>query len=135
MPQYIALLRKDPDSDFGVDFPDFPGCITAGETLDEARRMAHEALRFHAEEMLKDGEELPDPSELDEIMEDPDHHDAVAFLVDVPEPTPKTVRVNITLPEPALQRIDDYASGHGMSRSAFLVKAAGEMIGGRVAKP
>jgi predicted RNase H-like HicB family nuclease len=30
---YIAYLHKDRDSDFGVSFPDFPGCITAGKTL------------------------------------------------------------------------------------------------------
>ncbi|MBL0942631.1 MAG: type II toxin-antitoxin system HicB family antitoxin, partial [Alphaproteobacteria bacterium] len=34
---YIALIHKDKNSDFGVSFPDFPGCITAGKTLDEAR--------------------------------------------------------------------------------------------------
>ena len=44
MTVYIALLRKDPDSDFGVDFPDFPGCITVGSTLEEARAMAAEVL-------------------------------------------------------------------------------------------
>jgi predicted RNase H-like HicB family nuclease len=33
MTAYIALIRKEPDSDFGVDFPDFPGCVTAGRTL------------------------------------------------------------------------------------------------------
>jgi predicted RNase H-like HicB family nuclease len=48
----IALLRKCPDSDFGVDFPDFPGCITAGTTLEETREMAAEALAFHIEGML-----------------------------------------------------------------------------------
>jgi len=41
---YIAIIHKDPDSDFGVSFPDFPGCITAGRTLDEAKEMAREAL-------------------------------------------------------------------------------------------
>ena len=48
MSTYIALIRKDPDSDYGVDFPDFPGCVTAGSTLDEARSMADEALRREA---------------------------------------------------------------------------------------
>ena len=48
MTAYIALLRKQPDSDFGVDFPDFPGCVTAGETLEEARVMAAEALALLA---------------------------------------------------------------------------------------
>src|SRR5213082_2505660 len=43
---YIAYLHKDRKSDFGVSFPDFPGCITAGRTLEEARRRAAEALSF-----------------------------------------------------------------------------------------
>ena len=33
---YIALVHKDPDSDFGVSFPDFPGLVTAGRTLEPA---------------------------------------------------------------------------------------------------
>ncbi len=36
--EYIAYLHKDRHSDYGVSFPDFPGCITAGKTLDEASR-------------------------------------------------------------------------------------------------
>ena len=30
MPSYIAIIHKEPESDYGVSFPDFPGCITAG---------------------------------------------------------------------------------------------------------
>ena len=45
--EYIAYLHKDRKSDFGVSFPDFPGCVTAGNTLDEARRLAPEALALH----------------------------------------------------------------------------------------
>jgi predicted RNase H-like HicB family nuclease len=44
---YIAYLQKDSKSDFGVSFHDFPGCVTAGKSLDEARRKAPEALAFH----------------------------------------------------------------------------------------
>jgi len=40
MRAYIALIHKEPDSDYGVSFPDLPGCISAGLTLDEARAMA-----------------------------------------------------------------------------------------------
>lgn len=79
MPQYIALLRKDPESDFGVDFPDFPGCVSAGRTLDEARQMAQEALDLHVEGMIEDGEPLPEPSSLESVMEDPTNREAVAF--------------------------------------------------------
>ena len=35
--QYIALIHKEDASDYGVSFPDLPGCVTAGATLDEAR--------------------------------------------------------------------------------------------------
>ena len=52
---YIAYLHKEKDSDFGVSFPDFPGCITAGRTLEDARRMAVEALALHIQGMAEDG--------------------------------------------------------------------------------
>ena len=52
MRHYIALVRKDPESAYGVEFPDFPGCISAGDTLDEAARGAAEALQLHVEGML-----------------------------------------------------------------------------------
>jgi predicted RNase H-like HicB family nuclease len=62
MAHYIALIHKDADSDYGVSFPDFPGCITAGATLDEARAMAAEALAMHIEGLGEDGEAIPEPS-------------------------------------------------------------------------
>lgn len=122
MGTYIALLRKEKDSDFGVDFPDFPGCITAGKTLEEAHKRASEALKFHIKGMLEDGDIIPEPSSLDEIMADPANKDAVSFLVTVADT--KTKRVNITLPEKDLEAIDQYARRRKMSRSAFLLEAA-----------
>ena len=67
MRSYLAFIHKDPDSDYTVTFPDFPTCITAGGTLDEARDMAREALPFHVEGLLADGEQLPDPMSLDKL--------------------------------------------------------------------
>lgn len=128
MTAYIALIRKDADSDFGVDFPDFPGCVTAGKTLDEAREMAEEALCFHVKGMQEDGEPLPRPTSLETVMADPDAQEAVAFLVSLPQETSKSVRVNVTLPEPILKRIDAWAKSHGLSRSAFLTQAALQTI-------
>ncbi|HZL49928.1 MAG TPA: type II toxin-antitoxin system HicB family antitoxin [Terracidiphilus sp.] len=93
--EYIAYLHKDGKSDYGVSFPDFPGCITAGSTLEEARRMAVDALSFHIAGMREDGERLPEPSTLDDLHNDPAMKGAVAFLVEVAEPE-KTVRFNIT---------------------------------------
>lgn len=124
MPSYIALLRKDPDSDYGVEFPDFPGCVTAVKDLEEARSLAEEALSFHIEGMLEDGEPIPEPSDFEKVMAEPENHQAVALLVDVPETPGATVQVNLTLSESTLRQIDAQARSKGLSRSAFLVEAA-----------
>jgi predicted RNase H-like HicB family nuclease len=124
MPSYIALLRKDPDSDYGVEFPDFPGCVTAGKDLEEARGLAEEALAFHLEGMLEDGTPLPEPSGFEQVMADPANRQAIALLVEIPEKQAATVHVDIALPESTLREIDTKARSRGISRSAFLVEAA-----------
>lgn len=124
MSQYIALIHKDADSDFGVSFPDLPGCVTAGRTLDEARAFAAEAIALHLEGLVQDGEAIPEPSSLEAIMAEAANRDAVAVLVSVPDVPEKTVRVNITLPESVLNAIDRAADRQGMTRSGFLVRAA-----------
>jgi predicted RNase H-like HicB family nuclease len=120
--EYIAYLHKDRKSDFGVSFPDFPGCVTAGKTLDEARRMAAEALALHIDGMAEDGEPIPEPSTIEDLAEDPAITGAVAFLVSVG--SDKTVRLNITARESELAAIDQKAREAGMTRSAFMVRAA-----------
>ena len=83
---YVAIIHKDRDSDFGVSFPDFPGCITAGRTLDEAKEMAREALTGHIAVMRDGGDPIPDPSSLDNVMRNSEFRGGVAFLVTVNEP-------------------------------------------------
>lgn len=122
MTQYVALIHKDVSSDFSVSFPDFPGCVTAGQTLDEARLMAEEALALHIEGMVEDDETIPLPSSLDEIMKVRQSKDAVAFLVDA-KIAERAIRINVSIPERELKAIDAYAQSHGLSRSGLLLKA------------
>lgn len=137
MANYVAVIHKDRKSDFGVSFPDFPGCISAGSTLNEAKDMAQEALSLHMEGMREDGEPIPLPSDFEDLVANPEYSDAVAFLViSVPDLKPKAVRVNVTIPEDTLQNIDTAAKRKGMSRSSFLVHAAkSAMKSTRRAKP
>ncbi|MEH2513458.1 putative RNase H-like HicB family nuclease [Nitrobacteraceae bacterium AZCC 1564] len=128
MRQYIALIHKDADSDYGVSFPDLPGVITAGSTLDEARDMAMEALALHLEGLVEDGEAVPEPSSLEEIMSVAENRDGVAVLIAAPAPEVKTVRVNVTLPADVLSEIDKYAEREGYTRSGFLVQAAKKVM-------
>ncbi|MGH6811195.1 MAG: type II toxin-antitoxin system HicB family antitoxin [Methylocella sp.] len=124
MRQYVGLIHKEAESDYSVSFPDFPGCITAGRDLDEARAMAEQALAFHVEGLAEDGEAIPEPSLLESVMADSLNRAGVAILVPVRSSAPKTMRVNITLPEDILTAIDRYAERHGFSRSGFIAKAA-----------
>jgi predicted RNase H-like HicB family nuclease len=117
---YIAYLHKERDSDFGVSFPDFPGCVTAGRTLEEAQRMAVEALALHIDGMIEDGEAIPEPSTLDALAGDSAGKDAVRVLVRA-DPKKKTVRINITTSARKLQTIDHLAKQAGMTRSAYMV--------------
>jgi predicted RNase H-like HicB family nuclease len=124
MRYYIALIYKEPRSDYGVSFPDLPGCVTAGATLDEARAMAEEALALHLEGFEADGETPPAPSSLEAIMAEAVNRDAVAALIPAPLHPARAVRVNITLPESALEAIDVCAERKGLTRSGFLLTAA-----------
>ena len=121
--EYIAYLHKDKSSDFGVSFPDFPGCITAGRTLEEARELAVEALTLHMAGMIEDGETLPEPSTLDQLADEPGMEHAVAFLVKAEAPQ-KTVRVNITARDSQIEEIDRLARRAGMTRSSYMVQSA-----------
>lgn len=127
--EYIAYLHKDAKSDYGVSFPDFPGCISAGSTLDEARRNAVEALSFHIAGMREDGETIPEPSTLDDLRKDPAMKGAVAFLVE-PAESEKTVRINITARESQIAEIDRRARAARLTRSAYIVRRT---LGGKEA--
>lgn len=124
MRPYIALIHKDPASDYGVSFPDLPGCVSAGHTLDEARAMAAEALALHLEGLAEDGDPIPEPSTLETVMADSTNRDGVAMLVEPPKQDIRSVRLNITLPSDVLEAIDHYAEAQGLTRSGFLARAA-----------
>jgi predicted RNase H-like HicB family nuclease len=121
--EYIAYLHKEKKTDYGVSFPDFPGCITAGKTLEEARRNAVEALALHIEGLLEDGEEIPEASCLDNLSRDPVLKDAVAFLVDI-NVSDKVERFNITARKSQMEEIDRLAKQQRMTRSAYMVASA-----------
>ncbi len=56
---YHVVFEEQPEGGYTVTVPALPGCITEGDTFEEARRNANEAITVHLESMLKDGLELP----------------------------------------------------------------------------
>lgn len=128
MTSYVAYLRKDKTSDFGVEFPDLPGCVTAGRTLEEAKAMAAEALAGHVSVLREMGQAIPAPSALDDLVGDANRGDAVMLLVDLDPDLLKAERVNVMIPRNLLGRIDAVA-GPG-NRSKFLVESAERRLAG-----
>jgi len=82
MAAYRGVLRKDANSDFGIAFPDLPGCVTAGRTPEEACLMAGEALALHLAGRAENGGSIPERSGLDEIMADPENRDATIVEIE-----------------------------------------------------
>jgi predicted RNase H-like HicB family nuclease len=89
MAGYIALVHKDDGTSYGVSFPDVPGCISAGDTFEEAVANAAEALAGHFALMKADGDAVPQPRSFEQLRHDPDFvedsTDAIVTMV-----TPKT---------------------------------------------
>ena len=75
MTGYVVLVHKDAGTSFGVSFPDVPGCVSAGDSLEEALANAAEALAGHLALMRADGDPLPRPRSLAAIAADPDAAD------------------------------------------------------------
>ena len=91
---YIALVHKEKDSAYGVSFPDFPGCISAGDTLEEAASNAKEALQFHIDGLLEDNEMIPESTQLDQVMAVSKSRSAAVLMFEVEVPENKAKRIN-----------------------------------------
>jgi predicted RNase H-like HicB family nuclease len=126
---YHAVVHKDEDSAWGVQFPDLPGCFSAADDLDDVLTNACEAVGLYLE-----GEKAPKPSSIEAIREMvADDLAEGAFLLAVPYLTSNSrpMRVNISLDRGMLDAIDATAASRKLTRSAFLTEAARNEIEGR----
>ena len=67
--RYVSFIHRD-DAGYGVSFPDSPGCVAVGETVEAALRHGCEALAFHVEGLSDDGDSIPPPRSIDDIKGD-----------------------------------------------------------------
>jgi len=120
---YPVHIHKDDGCAWGAVVPDMPGVITAADTLEELPAMVQEAVELMYEDTP---DNVPVASSLERWQHDADFQGGVWMLMDINLSRVKvpSVRLNISLPEPLLQRIDAAAQQRGQSRSAFLAQAA-----------
>jgi predicted RNase H-like HicB family nuclease len=128
MNYYVALIHKERRSDFGVMFPDFPGCISAGASYEEAVQMGAEALAFHIDGMQADGAAIPKSRSIDQIrsMKEDwiDWKDAVVAMIPLLPSPGKPKATNVSLDSALLTAIDHYADSTGLTRSGVLSEGA-----------
>ena len=68
--RYVSFIHQD-DAGYGISFPDLPGCVSVGDSVDAAVHRGCEALAFHVEGLRHDGERIPPPRSIDAIKADP----------------------------------------------------------------
>jgi predicted RNase H-like HicB family nuclease len=124
-------LGDEPEDGWDVIFPDFPGCITQGDTAQKAMENAVEALALHLEGMLAEGEELPPSSPINATL--PDWIDEREMPTQVhallPMEVPgRSLRINVTMDKSLIERLDAAASREGTTRSGYLAQAVREKL-------
>ena len=126
----IAIEPGTATAAFGVAVPDLPGCFSAGDSVEEAYDNAVEAIEGFCELLAKDGKDLPARKSLSQWQTDPDYAGWVWGMVDadVEKFFGPAEKINITVPPVTLREIDRFAGQQGLTRSAFLVRAAEVMM-------
>ena len=122
---FPAIVETGDVGGYGVFFPDLPGLTSVGDSEQAAARNAEEALGARLELMIDEGLDIPEPSALDRIEHDPEVREAARILVRAVVPSERVLRVNVTLPEDLVQRIDERTN----NRSRFLAEAAEKLLG------
>lgn len=130
MTLYIALIDGAPGA-YGASFPDLPGCVAMGETLDAVTQSAAEALREWVEMAELHQEQVPAPSSLDQLICDPDVRaetadGAVLTHILLVRDISRPVKANLSLDAGILAAIDSSAQRLKITRSALVERLARE---------
>lgn len=64
---YPAIFTKEADNGYSVVFPDLKGCVTEGDSLNEAMEMASDALGLYISTLIDNNELIPEPSDPTEV--------------------------------------------------------------------
>lgn len=126
---FVALVHADDAGTYGVSFPDAPGVIAVGKSIGDALESGRKALRSHFNALEDEGFDVPVARTLEAVINDPAFAEdrADALLVSAVPPAPKagkSLRINISIDEFLLERIDMAAEKSGLTRSRFLVEGA-----------
>jgi predicted RNase H-like HicB family nuclease len=115
---YPAVLERGAKGTFGAWFPDFPGCVAAGKSQEEAIEKAENKLAQVVDALIEQDRALPSPTPFGRIVL-PKGCDLLAYFIVGVDPPDPSERVNVYLPKSLIGRVDRRAAELGMSRSSF----------------
>lgn len=129
---YRALIDQGPPGiAYRVVFPDLPGCTSAGNSVQQAAEQAAEALTLHLDGMVEDALDPPEPSAPDAPLPPwlarGTDREVARLLVGVDVPS-RAVRVNVTMEETLLRRMDAAAASEGSTRSGYVMQAVRDRL-------
>ena len=125
---YPAIFHNDEKGGYWISFPDFPECMTQGETMEEAYEMAVEAMGLCIDDRLKNEESLPEVSApVDYILQEGDFSCVIEFdLVQYRKKhNTKSVKKTLSIPE----WLNEAAMEHDINFSQVLQEALMKKIG------
>lgn len=125
---YPAIFHNDEKGGYWISFPDFPECMTQGETMEEAYEMAVEAMGLCIDDRLKNEESLPEVSApVDYILQEGDFSCLIEFdLVQYRKKhNTKSVKKTLSIPE----WLNETAMEHDINFSQVLQEALMKKMG------
>ena len=130
---FPALAEPSTTGGYHATFPDLPGCTAEGVAMSDLLVKARARLTEKLKDLSDNGESWPEASSM-EAMQPNTRPGAVLLLIDIEVDDPP-MRVNISIGERLLKRIDAAAQKSGMTRSGFLAQAARVSLGEEAGKP
>lgn len=123
----VHIVKQD-DGDYRITAPDVPGCSGQSDNLNAAIGELQAAIELTIEARAMAGGTIPVAGTIEDYLDHPDYQDSVWAVIDVDinKFSGKAVKLNITLPQYLLTRID-HAVKHSpdwSSRSGFLAETA-----------
>ena len=125
---FVALAAGDQQSGYQARVPDLPGLSVSGASIADLVAAAREAIQRELQRLTDEGQEWPRPTAAEAVSAAAGE---IPFLVDISVEDPP-VRVNISIGEQLLKRIDQAAEARGMSRSGFIAAASRTALGEKI---
>lgn len=125
----IAILQGDDKTAHAILFPDVPNLASACDELDDVLAIATECIDVHFSGLAEDGEPIPLPTKFADHAKNDEYKGMMwAWIdVDLSKYDTKSHKINITLPNYLITKIDEKVKAHKSlykSRSNYLAQLA-----------